>query len=68
MVNVSAAMGVQFAEAVTRMTERIRGLGLNPLRPDADIGPDVCIGPGGGDRIDGQRREIEPATMEPNGG
>jgi hypothetical protein len=32
MVNVSAAMGVQFAEAVTRMTERIRGLGLNPLR------------------------------------
>jgi hypothetical protein len=27
-------MGVQFAEAVTRMTERVRGLGLNPLRPD----------------------------------
>jgi hypothetical protein len=62
MVNVSAAMGVQFAEAVTRMTERIRSLGLNPLRPDADIGA------GGGDRIDGQRREMEPATMEPNGG
>ena len=40
MVNVSAAMGAQFAEAVTRMTERIRGLGLNPLRPDADIGAD----------------------------
>ena len=56
MVNVSAAMGAQFAEAATRVTEKIRGLGLNPLRAD------------GGHRVDGHRREMEPATMEPNGG
>jgi len=31
MVNVSAAMGVQFAEIVTEMTEKVRGLGPNPL-------------------------------------
>ena len=32
MANMSAAMGAQFAQAVTEMTERIRGLGPNPLR------------------------------------
>ncbi len=31
MVNVSAAMGVQFAETVTEITEKVRGLGPNPL-------------------------------------
>ncbi len=31
MVNVSAAMGVQFAEIVTEMTEKVRELGPNPL-------------------------------------
>ena len=36
MVNVSAAMGAQFAEAVARVTEKIRGLGLNPLRGDGN--------------------------------
>lgn len=32
MVNVSAAMGAQFAEIVTEMTEKVRGLGPNPLK------------------------------------
>jgi len=32
MVNLSAAMGAQFAEVVTEMTEKVRGLGPNPLR------------------------------------
>ena len=32
MVNVSAAMGAQFAEAVTELSEKIRDLGPNPLR------------------------------------
>jgi coenzyme F420-reducing hydrogenase delta subunit len=32
MVNLSAAMGAQFAEAVTEMTEKVRKLGPNPLR------------------------------------
>jgi len=31
MVNVSAAMGVQFAEMVIEITEKVRGLGPNPL-------------------------------------
>ncbi len=31
MVNLSSAMGVQFAETVTGMIEKIRGLGPNPL-------------------------------------
>ena len=31
MVNVSAAMGTQFAEMVTEMTEQVRELGPNPL-------------------------------------
>ncbi len=31
MVNVSAAMGAQFAEMVTEMTEKVRELGPNPL-------------------------------------
>jgi len=35
MVNVSAAMGAQFAEIVTEMTEKVRELGLNPLNNEA---------------------------------
>lgn len=35
MVNVSAAMGVQFAETVTEITEKVRGLGPNPLGNEA---------------------------------
>jgi F420-non-reducing hydrogenase iron-sulfur subunit len=31
MVNLSTAMGPQFAEIVTQMTEKIRELGPNPL-------------------------------------
>lgn len=31
MVNLSSAMGVQFAETVTGITEKIRELGPNPL-------------------------------------
>lgn len=31
MVNVSAAMGAQFADEVREMTERIKELGPNPL-------------------------------------
>ena len=31
MVNVSAAMGVQFAQMVAEMTEKVRELGPNPL-------------------------------------
>jgi len=33
MVNLSSAMGVQFAETVTEMTEKVRELGPNPLHP-----------------------------------
>jgi coenzyme F420-reducing hydrogenase delta subunit len=32
MVNMSSAMAVQFAEEVEDMTEKIRTLGINPLR------------------------------------
>jgi coenzyme F420-reducing hydrogenase delta subunit len=32
MVNMSSAMGRQFAEAATRITERVRSLGPSPLR------------------------------------
>jgi F420-non-reducing hydrogenase iron-sulfur subunit len=32
MVNVSAAMAVQFAEEVRDMTEKVQALGPNPLR------------------------------------
>ena len=35
MVNMSSAMGRQFAEAATRITERIRALGPSPLGRDA---------------------------------
>jgi F420-non-reducing hydrogenase iron-sulfur subunit len=31
MVNVSSAMGPQFAQIVTEMTEKVRQLGRNPL-------------------------------------
>jgi hypothetical protein len=61
MVNLSSAMGAQFAEAVARVTEKIRGLGLNPLRGDGGHRPDVCIG-------DIQLEDTKSATAEPNGG
>ena len=32
MANLSSAMGPQFAEMVTEMTEKVRRLGPNPLR------------------------------------
>ena len=32
MVNMSSAMGLKFAEAATRMTDRVRSLGPSPLR------------------------------------
>lgn len=32
MVNLSAAMGAQFAETMTEMTEKVREMGQNPLR------------------------------------
>ncbi len=32
MINVSAGMGVQFAELVTEMSEKVKALGPNPLR------------------------------------
>jgi F420-non-reducing hydrogenase iron-sulfur subunit len=32
MVNISSAMGPQFAEKVIEMTERLRELGPNPLK------------------------------------
>lgn len=34
MVNMSSAMGPQFAEAATQMTEQIRDLGPSPLKAD----------------------------------
>ena len=35
MVYMSSAMGAQFAEAATEMTEMLRALGPSPLRPSA---------------------------------
>jgi coenzyme F420-reducing hydrogenase delta subunit len=32
MTNMSSAMGAQFAETVTEMTEKVRELGPNPLK------------------------------------
>jgi len=32
MVNLSSAMGAQFAEMVTEKTQKVRELGPNPLR------------------------------------
>jgi hypothetical protein len=54
MVNLSAAMGAQFAEAVKEMTEKVRELGPNPLRDTPPPPPP----PGGGER----------GGIEPNGG
>jgi coenzyme F420-reducing hydrogenase delta subunit len=36
MINISSAMGGQFASLAAEMTERIRQLGPNPLRPITD--------------------------------
>ena len=38
MVNMSSAMGRQFAEAAARITERVRALGPSPLRRDLPAG------------------------------
>jgi len=35
MVNVSAAMGVQFASITAELTEEIRRMGPNPIKRDA---------------------------------
>ena len=34
MANLSSAMGAQFAQTVTEMTEKVRELGPNPLNND----------------------------------
>lgn len=36
MVNMSSAMGAHFAMAATEMTEQIRQLGPNPLKPERE--------------------------------
>ena len=36
MVNMSSAMGAHFAMAATEMTEQVRQLGPNPLKPKAE--------------------------------
>jgi len=41
MYNLSAAMGRQFAEAATQMTQQITNLGLNPLRVTNLLEPTV---------------------------
>jgi coenzyme F420-reducing hydrogenase delta subunit len=33
MFNMSSAMGNAFAEAVTKMTEKVKALGPNPVKP-----------------------------------
>jgi coenzyme F420-reducing hydrogenase delta subunit len=38
MVNMSSAMGPQFAQSATRMTERVRALGPSPLRRGEPFG------------------------------
>jgi len=35
MVNVSAAMGIQFASITAELTEEIRRMGPNPIKQDA---------------------------------
>jgi len=41
MVNVSAAMGAQFADKVIEMTEMLKELGPNPLK-DTEVTDDHC--------------------------
>jgi len=36
MYNLSSAMAQRFAQAATEMTERIRAMGPNPLRREAN--------------------------------
>jgi coenzyme F420-reducing hydrogenase delta subunit len=36
MFNLSSAEGGRFAEIVTEMTERVKRLGLSPIKPDSD--------------------------------
>ena len=38
MVNVSAAMGAQFAHMAQEMSQRMDALGANPLRGQAQVG------------------------------
>jgi len=51
MINVSAAMGGQFAWSAAEMTEEIRRLGPNPLK-------------NGVNRLQGSEREEEPVSPE----
>jgi len=41
MVNLSSAMGAQFAEKVTEMSEKVRELGPNPLNK-MEVADDNC--------------------------
>ena len=41
MVNLSSAMGSQFAEKMREMTERIREMGPNPLH-NMEVADDRC--------------------------
>jgi coenzyme F420-reducing hydrogenase delta subunit len=55
MVNLSSAMGVQFAELARELTERIRRLGPNPLRlAPRTVGQGVASG------------ESDPSGLEPD--
>ncbi len=36
MINISAAMGAEFARAATEQVERVRSLGASPLRPKTE--------------------------------
>jgi coenzyme F420-reducing hydrogenase delta subunit len=37
MINISSAMGGQFAWSAAEMTEEIKRLGANPIKPKAEI-------------------------------
>lgn len=47
MVNMSSAMGRQFAEAATRITERVRALGPSPVRGNSRRAQPAAEDPGG---------------------
>jgi len=41
MLNLSSAMGLQFAESMREITERLRGIGPSPLH-DREVLDDRC--------------------------
>jgi coenzyme F420-reducing hydrogenase delta subunit len=41
MFHMSSAMGAAFAEAVTKMTERVRELGASPVKVNKEISKQV---------------------------